>query len=240
MAGYQALQIGYRLNVPHYSQPTSDTCGATARSMINSFYTLKTTESLPNHPNILALYNAANTDGQAGLVTTELKSAITNMKLVQGWYEEYAFPSDKDAVWSIFASGNPFVVYGNTRSGSAGGHYYVTTGALYCSDRDVSSGLCNYRGLYLNDSVYGSPAYTPPPKPQRASYSSFISYLVALTQYQSQMLFGTYGLIPSKFMTLTEVESYWEKTGSANPFERKHIFLSVCNNPDRLGACHLR
>lgn len=71
--------MGFRLNVPHYSQPTNNTCAATVLSMINSFEKLQYSGTLPPQPDILDLYDTGNTDGASGLSIPELKSRIVSL-----------------------------------------------------------------------------------------------------------------------------------------------------------------
>jgi hypothetical protein len=156
--GYSDYHVGFRLNVPHYSQPTSNTCGATVLSMINSFEKLMYSGTLPPQPDILELYNTGNTDGASGLSTPELKALIVALGIYDGKFEEVGSSDIDTAIKDSFWSYSPLVIYGNTYFGSAGGHYYATTGAIYCDDTLKNYNQCSYRGLYLNDSVFDSPA----------------------------------------------------------------------------------
>jgi hypothetical protein len=203
--GYEDYYVGKRLNVPHYSQPTEVTCGATVLAMIKSFEELKDSGTLPSQPDILDIYDNGNTDGADGLSTPELKALITEYGFYKSIYSDstnFAEVGADEIETAIEDTYNyvysPTIIYGNTYWGSAGGHYYTSTGEIYCDDILVKYNICSYRGLYINDSVYNSPAY---PNLSKSA------------------------LVPSVFITADEMENYWKPTGSALPWLRKHYYI---------------
>ncbi len=97
---------------------------------------------------------------------------------------------------------SPAILYGNVKYGPAGGHYYIVTGVFDCDN--YNKGFCkkkNYKGFYLNDSVYGSQAYS--------AYNPVKQNAIPTRKYISE----------------EELSSYWKPTGDRWFWRRKHMFL---------------
>ena len=217
--GYEDYLVGFRLNVPHYGQPTNNTCGATVLSMLSSYERLKSSGSFPPQPDIVELYDTLNTDNVSGLNANELKAGVVALGLFGGKSREVGSESIDEVVKDAYLSTSPLIIYGNSYFGSAGGHYYAATGAIYCDDILKQNGKCSFRGLYINDSVFNSPAY-PVPELHYTGIVSLVRHLIAM-----QSSVGAHALNPSQFHTIDELEDYWEKTGSAIPWKKMHYYV---------------
>lgn len=190
--------IGLWYGVQQYSQPTTASCGSTTIAMQMMWETHKKGRALRYDP--MQVYNYINTDGQSGISTNELKSGIAkmvghinqsqNLGLRVWMYER--FNSDIKGAISIIsntmkANDSPVILYGNIKNGSAGGHYYLATGMINCP-----KGICSsdYFGLYINDSVYNSPAFP------------------------TSGVVGANAIPPRHYLNHGELETYWKKTGA--------------------------
>ncbi len=158
----------------------------------------------------MSVHNYINTEGgkESGLTTPEFKNGQSKIRryLNRYWsgfnfniYEMIEIKEDK-IVYAIntikrqmFKNYSTAIIYGNTDTAvsGAGGHYYLVTGAYYGAKL----------GLYINDSVYNSPAY---PKGS---------------------ILANQAISPRQYLSAKELEKYWKPTGSRLPWLRKHIFL---------------
>jgi hypothetical protein len=95
---------------------------------------------------------------------------------------------------------SPAIIYGNVNitGSSAGGHYYLATGMIYCPKGTCSRDVV---GLFINDSVYNSKAYSAGGIVRRQAIS------------------------PRRYMSQNELASYWKPTGSRLPWLREHMYL---------------
>lgn len=202
------------INIPHVPQPTKNTCGATNLRTLFSWAT-KTQGTKEVNYNIKSIYDYVNTNGEDGIQVPELIKGIENLKnytnkaykmnlsmgatelkssTIKGGIEFFSFLSLSD-------NPAPAILYGNTKYGGAGGHYYSAFGALQCPPS-----LCGGTGrsaLKINDSVYNSPAY-------------------------GSVVRGD-AIIPSKFVFEPALKEYWKKTGAnvLQAWKRKHIMLLI-------------
>jgi hypothetical protein len=173
----------------------------------------------------LYLYDIGNTDGVSGLSTPELKALIVATGIYGGKFEEAGSSDIDSAIKDYFWSYSPLIIYGNTYFGSAGGHYYVATGAIYCDDTLRDNNKCSYRGLYLNDSVFNSPAYPLPPRPVfTGNIYKFLGQLVKWILDVDSTDPGR-APAPSRFITADDLSSYWKPTGSALPWNKRHYHI---------------
>jgi hypothetical protein len=207
--GYEDYLVGFRLNVPHYGQPTNNTCGATVLSMLSSYERLKSSGSFPPQPDIVELYDTLNTDNVSGLNANELKAGVVALGLFGGKSREVGSESIDEAVKDNFLIASPLIIYGNSYFGSAGGHYYAATGAIYCDDVLTQYGKCNFRGLYINDSILDSPAYPIPEPPDTSKGWSAVRDIKMIKYYMDlYRSVGAHALIPNRFYTVDELESF--------------------------------
>ncbi len=93
---------------------------------------------------------------------------------------------------------SPAILYGNVRYASAGGHYLLATGVVYCLKGTCSNDVV---GLFINDSAYNSPAYSSSHPVRKLAIS------------------------PRKYLSQSELEAYWKPTGSRLPWLRGHMYL---------------
>ena len=201
------------LGVIQYGQPTNYTCGATTTAMQMMWETHKKGKALKYDP--LGIHRYINTVGgeKSGLTTAELKAGQAKMisyinrtkhlglktsmregkrKTIKGGVSSIA----NLMTWNF----SPAILYGNVKipGAGAGGHYYLATGFLNCP-----KGTCtkDYIGLFVNDSVYNSPAY---------SNSNPVKWQA---------------VTPRKYINYQELEARWKPTGSRLPWLRQHLFL---------------
>jgi hypothetical protein len=209
---YNGEMIARWLGIRHYAQPTNYTCGSTT-SMQILWETHKKGRAIQF--NTTSLHNYMNTSGgsNSGLTAEELKTGQKkvvdyinkniglglNVTMTEGKYSTI-----KDAVFSLARAMNqnfsPAIIYGNVNlpGASAGGHYYLATGAVYCPRGTCSSDLI---GLFISDSVYNSPAYS------------------ANGAIRNQ------AIRPRELVWEEDLKFYWQPTGSAYPWRRGHIYL---------------
>jgi len=199
------------LGIPHFSQTEKYTCGSTTTRMQIIWETYKAGHTYNFSSS--SLYSVMNTSGsqESGLTTIEMKEGQNNIiSILNNGYGlnvnvEMLESGDEDLTESIrvyFGSMmdnlSPAIMYGNVKFGSAGGHYYLIKGAVDCPTE-----ICGkvYRGLFLNDSFYQSPAYT---------------------NIETQ-----YAVEAGEFLNSDELETYWKETGSAiyTWWRKKHLFL---------------
>ncbi|MEW8087873.1 MAG: hypothetical protein AB2652_20880 [Candidatus Thiodiazotropha endolucinida] len=226
ISGYADYYVGYRTNTPHYSQPTNNTCGATVLSMIDSFERLKGSGRMPPQPDIIGIYDLINTDNTSGLNTNELKAGIVALGLFGGNFLELGSDTIDEAIVDNFYIRSPKIIYGNSYFGSAGGHYYAATGGIYCDDTLTDHDQCIFRGLYLNDSILNSPAY-PLPDPPDLTGLTWIQKIIKIITYNAEKAQSAGGraLSPNQFYTSAELNTYWKKTGSSLPWEKRHYYI---------------
>jgi hypothetical protein len=93
---------------------------------------------------------------------------------------------------------SPAIIYGNVKYAPAGGHYLLATGMVYCPKGTCSSDVV---GLFINDSAYGSPAYSSSHPVRKLAIS------------------------PRKYLAQDELELYWKPTGSRLPWLRRYMYL---------------
>lgn len=201
------------LGIPQFAQPTNYTCGSSTTSMQMVWETHKKGRAI--RYDILSIHDYINSSGgpESGLNTVELKQGQAKVieyinkteKLgLNVTMNEAKMNSIKDAISDLnFRIGqnlSPAIMFGNVdiRGASPGGHYYLVTGVIYCPE-----GTCNrdVMGLYINDSVYNSPAYN------------------------GGSLIRKQAISPRDYVTAEELESYWEPTGSRWPWRRGHMYL---------------
>ena len=196
------------LLVPHMSQPNSYTCGATVLNMLINWENKRQKGSFLTN-DTMAIYNYLNTDGSSGLATPELKRGLDEIPSFFGLginYSEVKSNTIQGAIDYYLSNsldrGVPIILYGNTNitGSSSGGHYYLGIGA---ASSTKGYPFVTVSGLYINDSVYGSPAYPP------------------------GTLVGDQAISSQAFVTVYDLENYWRPTGSAFPWARKHIFISI-------------
>ncbi len=114
--------------------------------------------------------------------------------------------SIRNAVATLHGSmGNnvsPAIIYGNILNGNPGMHYFLVTGTYYCP-----SNICQKEriGLFINDSVYDSPAY--------GSSDSIRKNAITPRRYISEVKLG----------------QYWQPVGSLLPIFRGHMYLYNSN-----------
>ena len=197
--------------IPQYGQPTNYTCGATTTSMQMVWETHKKGKALKYSPT--GIHNYINTTGgsTSGLTTAELKAG--QKKLVDYINRsqrlglnvsmtERKDSSIKNAISTLATTMgrnfSPAIIYGNVKYASAGGHYLLATGMIYCPEGTCSSDVI---GLFINDSAYNSPAYSSSHPVRRLAIS------------------------PRKYLSQNELESYWKPTGSRLPWLRGHMYL---------------
>jgi len=207
--------VGTYLSVLQVSQPTTYTCGATTLSMLLIWECQKKGYN-NQYYNRMQIHKIMNTSGgeTSGLTTEELKKGIpiivnyvrnvdririnVNMRERKNYSIRSAinFLSNQ-----MQRNDSPAILYGNVKYGSAGGHYYIVTGVFNCNN--YNRGFCrtDYNGFYLNDSVYGSRAYS--------AYNPVKINAISTRKYISE----------------DELASYWKPTGSKFFWLRKHIFL---------------
>lgn len=203
--------IAKYIEVPHYSQPTNYTCGATNLTMLASWLTEVKGNKRIDY-NIMSVYNFVNTNGTDGIQTDELKTGFDkliqytnnayNMNLNLSFTEILGESIDEgiNGIILLALSGNspaPAILYGNRIGGLPGYHYFSVVGYVNCP-----SSYCegNIKGLFLHDPMYGSPAFS----------GSKSDNAIEPFQFVDEDL-------------LTQV---WGKTGSSLPWEKKHILLS--------------
>ena len=199
--------------IPQYAQPTNYTCGSTTTSMQMMWETHKKGSALKYDP--AGIHGYINTTGGAtsGLTTEELKAGqkklvdyINRSKKLRLNVSMTEGKSDtiKNAISTLATTMgrnfSPAVIYGNTNitGSSAGGHYYLATGMIYCPKGTCSSDVV---GLFLNDSIYNSPAYSAGSIVRKQAIS------------------------PRKYMSQNELKAYWKPTGSRLPWMRGHMYL---------------
>ncbi|MCU7904424.1 MAG: hypothetical protein KZQ76_00980 [Candidatus Thiodiazotropha sp. (ex Epidulcina cf. delphinae)] len=203
--------VGLWFGVNQYAQPTNYTCGATTMSMQMMWETHKKGRALKYDP--LGIHNYINTTGGAtsGLTTDELKAGQTKMvdyinrtkRLgINVAMTEGKEGSIKSAISTLATTMSvnfsPAILYGNVKYASAGRHYFLATGMVYCPKDTCSRDVI---GLFINDSAYNSPAYSASHPVRRLAVS------------------------PRKYLSQNELESYWKPTGSSLPWLRKHMYL---------------
>lgn len=186
--------IATYLDIPQKPQPTNQTCGATNIVSIIAWETKRAGDTI--NYSIKSLYKYINTNGSDGLQIPELKAGLkkisdytesrSNLDLdIDSIFEEPA-PSIKLGVNWIFTSlknnHKPSIIYGNIKGGLAGYHYYLAKGAVKIGD--------NTRALWLNDSVYNSPAYSSTSSTRKNAIN------------------------PNQLLSENELETYWKKTGA--------------------------
>ena len=207
--------IAKYLYISHKPQPNNYTCGATNLSSLIAWETLSQEDKSINY-SIMSVYNYVNTNGNDGIQTDELKAGAlalkdyTNqaygMNLSMGTTEVKSDTIEFGIDWFfdqvLVGMHSPAILYGNTKDGYAGYHYYMVTGAIRCPSNICGS---EYNGMLLNDSVYNSPAY-PADSDKRKN-----------------------ALSPGNWVSQSELETYWKKTGSRYPWNRTHIMLTFPN-----------
>ena len=198
-----------RLLVPHMSQPTGNTCGATVLNMLINWEHQRQRGSFYPSTDINAIYEYLNSNNVSGLQTPELKNGLNVIPSIYGLsinYQEVGSSTINGAIDYYLSNslnrGVPIIIYGNTNTpdGDPGGHYYLGVGAASSAK---GFPFVSVSGMYINDSVYGSPAY--PPGSQLANQSLGIQ----------------------SFVSSYTMENYWKPTGSPVPFLRKHMFISI-------------
>jgi hypothetical protein len=119
---------------------------------------------------------------------------------------------------------SPVIIYGNSYFGSAGGHNYAATGAIYCDEILKQNGKCGFRGLYRNDSILNSPAYPTPDFPDLRGLG-WAEMILRLVKYNIELskTVGGHALLPNQFYAIDELEDFWKKTGLAIPWEKSII-----------------
>ena len=163
--------------------------------------------------NVHEFVNDPDPEGEnSGLTTNELKAGqrdIVNqlnertrlgLNVVM---REGKGSSIKDAVFSISRAMthnlSPAIIYGNVKGGSPGGHYYLATGTVYCPEGTCNEDL-NF-GLFINDSVYGSPAFS------------------------ATSPLGKRAIRPRQLLWEQDLQFYWQPTGSRWSWLRGHMYL---------------
>lgn len=209
---YKGKIIQKVLNIPHKSQPNTYTCGATNLQSIVRWKTLYNGDNKVVY-DIDSIYQYVNTNDSDGIQIPELKSGYTNLidytnniygMKISNHTTEIQGKTIADAIYGFYNinllnKNSPAILYGNTKDGLPGYHYYMAIGGINC-DKAIC-GL-ELKGLYLNDSVYDSPGWTADSSKRKNA------------------------LTPWQFVNEKELETYWKKTGSKLPWERTHNMLT--------------
>lgn len=225
--------VGVMSEIPHYPQPTDYTCGAANLAMAKAWFQFVRTGRKPGKPDIMAIYNVADTNSSRGLTTNELKNAIG--PIVDLPHREYGWDTIDQALKQYVRETHlvdtyqtaPGIVYGNVPYGDAGGHYYSMAGAVHCS------GYCNsdYNGAYFMDSVHNSPAYESTQEPKRSDFpddwSGYTDYWFEWAEWSTNNFPSMHSITPGHFMTTEALEDYWKPTGASLPWNRKHYYVAL-------------
>jgi hypothetical protein len=209
---YDGAPIAKYLDMQHVVQPSRITCGAATIATAVEWLTYKANK--PISYSVQSVYDYVNADRVEGLTSNELKTGLTNVVSYANQtlglnvslnLFDFGYDDPYGAVYGIWYRLNTFqkpsILYGNTKWSDsffqAGSHYYVANGAVYCPTEKCGQVLA---GLFLLDSTHSSTSFTD-------------------RQHLT--------VKPGYFVTMSEVEQVWNKTGSSLPWERKHRYLGI-------------
>jgi hypothetical protein len=195
------------LAVPDYPQPTTVSCGATNIAMhikwsskvesLNDIVTL-------NSDFIKQVYNDVNSNGISGIDAGELKNGLitkfSKYKFLISVNEKGA-DSIKEAgkliLNDVLLYKRPVIFYGNSVSEISFIRYENVSGGHYMTIPAIINWGENYF-FAVNDPIYNSPAYQ----------DSFLDPIK-----------------PWTWIAEEDIEEYWNKTGSAYIWKRKHLYI---------------